>query len=68
MTMKDLIEAVWAIGVPLTIAWLIAPRLVKRTFWVALAVCTLIGYGLFRLFRRVRRGAHVGKDEKGSFS
>jgi hypothetical protein len=68
MTMKDMIEAVWAIGVPLGMAWIIAPRLVKRTFLVALALCTLIGYGLFRLFRRVRRGAHVRTGEKGSLS
>ena len=68
MTMKDLIETGWAIGVPLPFVWIIAPRLVKRTFLVALALCTLLGYGLFRLFRRVRRGAHVRTGEKGSFS
>ena len=55
MMMKDLIETVWAIGVPLGIAWIVAPRLVKRTFWVAVAACTLLGYGLFRLFRRVQQ-------------
>ena len=55
MTMKDLIETVWAIGVPLGIAWIVAPRLVKRTIWVAVAACTLLGYGLFRLFRRVKQ-------------
>lgn len=53
--MKDLIETVWAIGVPLGIAWIVAPSLVKRIFWVAVAVCTLLGYGLFRLFRRVQQ-------------
>jgi hypothetical protein len=68
MTMKDIIETIWAIGVPFLFVWFFAPRLLKRTFWVALAVCTLLGYGLFRLFRRVRRGAHVRKSEKGSFS
>lgn len=55
MTMKDLIETGWAIGVPFLFVWLIAPRLVKRIFWVAVAACTLIGYGLFRLFRRVKQ-------------
>ena len=55
MTMKDLIETMWAIGVPLGIAWVVAPRLVKRAFWVAVAVFTLLVYGLFRLSRRVRR-------------
>jgi hypothetical protein len=68
MTMKDLIETGWAICVPLAIVWLVAPRLVRRTFWVAIAACTLLGYGLFRLYRRVRRGRHVRTGEKGSFS
>jgi hypothetical protein len=68
MTMKDIIETIWAIGVPFLFVWFFAPRLLKRTFLVALALCTLIGYGLFRLYRRVRRGAHVRTGEKGSLS